>query len=545
MRILPLCLLTLLLGCGNEETPMSTVPQNSVYEISFTADGEFANPYTDVVASATFENGAGEVITRPAFWDGGNTWKVRFSGPKAGDTWRWQTTAEPAVGGLHDQRGQVTISEYTGENALLQKGLLKMSPGKRNVVHADGSTFLVVADTPWAIPFRATVDQVEVYAKKRQAQGFNSALLMTLQPDMKAEGPEGRNIDQGFARAFSDLPEGQLVQLRPEYFQYLDTIIETLLAHEIVPVYQPVFHGFGWKGLDVLGNVIEPAQYERYTKYLLARYGAQPAFWLLAGDNGGRDPGVEEAGIMMEAWDSYRQPTGLHYNPCDDYLAEWAVDNDLKHCEHYNKSFQDADWLDFQWAQTGHGQEHQYHKVERMYDNLPTKAAANGEPTYEGMNDGKNGLGWWQGEDAWGQLFAGGTMGVVYGAAGLWQWKVSADEEGWTAWATQPMSWRDALDLEGARYVGYVNEGLKSLPLADMEKRPDLSPSGHQVLAVPGKAYLAYAPQGGAIGLTGLEGDLQGAWFDPRTGIFQEAIAVDGQYNAPSEDHWILILEAR
>ncbi|MFT6810010.1 MAG: hypothetical protein ACJA01_003253 [Saprospiraceae bacterium] len=117
---------------------------------------------------------------------------------------------------------------------------------------------------------------------------------------------------------------------------------------------------------------------------------------------------------MMEEWDSYEQPTGLHYNPCDDFIALWAVNNPVKHCEHYNKTFQSEEWLDFQWAQTGHSNEHQYHKVERMYENLPIKASANGEPTYEGMGDGKLGLGWWQGEDAWMQLMSGGTMGSLW-----------------------------------------------------------------------------------------------------------------------------------
>ena len=160
----------------------------------------------------------------------------------------------------------------------------------------------------------------------------------------------------------------------------------------------------------------------------------------------GRDPGVQPSGEMMEQWDCYGQPTGLHYNPCDDYIASWAVDNPLKHCEHYNKMFQAEAWLDFQWAQTGHGGEHLLHKVERMYENHPTKASANGEPTYEGMNNGKNGLGWWQGEEAWMQLMAGGTMGVVYGAATLWQWKVSPEEEGWPAWTDQNTSWDQGIE---------------------------------------------------------------------------------------------------
>ena len=68
-----------------------------------------------------------------------------------------------------------------------------MSEGHRNVVHHSGKSFLVVGDTPWAIPFRATTAQVEVYAKDRQKKGFNTALMMTLQPDMNAEGPNERD----------------------------------------------------------------------------------------------------------------------------------------------------------------------------------------------------------------------------------------------------------------------------------------------------------------------------------------------------------------
>ncbi len=88
----------------------------------------------------------------------------------------------------------------------------------------------------------------------------------------------------------------------------------------------------------------------RYCRYLLARYGSRPAIWLIAADSGGRDPGVPEAGALLEAEDAYAQPTSLHYNSCDNYVAEWTVDNPRKHCLHYNGSFQEADWLDFQWA---------------------------------------------------------------------------------------------------------------------------------------------------------------------------------------------------
>jgi hypothetical protein len=55
-------------------------------------------------------------------------------------------------------------------------------------------------------------------------------------------------------------------------------------------------------------------------------------------------------------------------------------------------------------------------------------ASANGEPTYE--NGGRRGraAGWWQGHEAWCNLCAGGSMGVVYGAGSLWQWRLHLND---------------------------------------------------------------------------------------------------------------------
>ncbi len=447
------------------------VDQWSTHEITLTSAETYKNPYTDVAVWALFVSKKGDSLKRPAFWDGQDIWKIRFAPTDADGLWSWESYASnPKDKGLTGQTGKLRSVTYNGKNKLIKNGHLKMSEGHRNVVHPSGKSFLVVGDTPWAIPFRATKEQVEIYAKDRQEKGFNTALMMTLQPDTKAEGPDERDTEQGFKRAFEDLSEGHIDRIKVDYFQYLDSIVNILLSHEIVPVYQPVFHGYGWKGLQVLGRTIEPGEYVRYCKYLLARYGSQPAFWLLGGDHNGKDPGILESGIMMQEWDCYTQPTGLHYNPCDDFLASWAEEGS-DHCFHENKAYQDQDWLDFQWAQTGHDEDHLYHKVERMYGNLPTKAVANGEPTYEGMNDGKNGLGWWQGEEAWMQLMHGGTMGVVYGTATLWQWKISPTEEGWPAWTDQPTSWKEAMHMRGSTYVGLVGKILGGLDLTDIEKR--------------------------------------------------------------------------
>lgn len=529
--------------CCSNPAPV-LIEQWTSFEITLQSTQTYKNAYTDLEVWAQFISPHQDTMLRPGFWDGDSIWRVRFSPPDTNTLWSWRTfCSDPSNTGLHGKTGLFKSCSYRGKNPLIKKGLLRMSPGKRNVMHHNGQPFLVVGDTPWSLPFRSTIEQAKIYATDRQQKGFNTSLLMSVQPDMEAEGPEKRNTAGGFMRGFNDLSKGHINQLKPAYFQYLDSLTDVLVKHEIVPVFQPIFHGYGWKGKNVLGNHINPNEYVRYCKYLLARFGSKPAFWLLAGDNGGDDPGVRESGEMMEVWDCYQQPTGLHYNPCDDYVASWAIDNPLKHCEHYNKTHQAEKWLDFQWAQTGHGPEHLYHKVERMYEYKPTKASANGEPTYEGMNNGQNGLGWWQGEDAWMQLMSGGTMGVVYGAACLWQWKITAQEEGWPAWTDQDKSWKEAMQMEGSNFVGNVSKAFAGLDYLDMEKRPDLTLGSQPLLAKEGSLYISYLREGGEIAIRGVPNQLPFRWFNPKVGVFGESIPNNnGHFQAPNGDPWVLIV---
>lgn len=315
---------SILWACGTHPKTME-VAQWTTCELKFESQKEYANPYTDVDVWARFVNEKGDTLIRPAFWDGGNVWKVRFTPPDAGQKWSWTSHASTDDDGLSGKTGTLRSVAYNGRNKLLRHGLLRMSPGKRNVVHADGTPFLIVGDTPWSIPYRATTEQVETYAADRKEKGFNTSLLITLQPDRFAQGPEARNTVLGFARAFEDLSEGELNKLKPDYFRTLDTIVDILTAHELTPVFAPFAHGYGWKGETAIGGEVKPDQYVRYCKYLLARYGSRPALWLINLDGHPlHAKGIEPAGEAMEQWDAYRQPVGLHYSPFDDYMATWA-----------------------------------------------------------------------------------------------------------------------------------------------------------------------------------------------------------------------------
>lgn len=513
--VLTLVLIVSAIACISQEEIFTE--QWKEMEITFSSSADYENPYTGVELWVEFIHTSGDKLVRPGFWDGENTWKVRFASPADTGKWIWKSfCSNPDDRGLNGKEGQILCRPSSGKDIFTLHGLLKMSEGKRNITHADGTPFLMIGDTPWALPWRGTVESVTAYAQNRHERGFNTALLMSLQPDRGVEGTRDRAIEGGFGVAFEDLKEGHINRINVSYFHYFDSLRNILVDHGIVPVFQPVFHGFGWKGKDVLGWTVDPDEYARYTRYLIARYGAGPSMWLVGGDGNGNNNGVPEGGLETEKWDAYHQPTGIHYNPFDDYCPDSQNESN---CFHQNKAHQDAEWLDFQWCQTGHSGQHLFYKVERMYQNKPVKAVANGEPTYEGIRVPENGSGWWQGHEAWSQFLSGGTMGVVYGAGGLWNWKLTPDEEGWADWCNSHVSWREAIELPGSKYVGYLGKALKGVDVTDIEKHPKLA-EGKLCLAKPGRVYIVYLPEGGKVTLIQLSANLKYRWFDPRKGEF-------------------------
>ncbi len=257
------------------------------------------------------------------------------------------------------------------------------------------------------------------------------------------------------------------------------------------------------------GNVVSAEDYARYGRYLVARYGARPAIWLVGGDGPAIDPLVVEqldrAGQDIEKWDAYRQPTGILYSP-----------------HALNRTHQDKAWLDFQWCPTGHNGEHVAGRVAGrvadMWRNTPVKAVANGEPTYENMGKTGRGAGWWQGHEAWCDLTAGGAMGLVHGAGSLWQWRLHAKEPDHADWCTAPgAGWREALDFEGSRYPGIAAKSFDGLPFAEMQPNWTYT-YGRRGLAVPRKLFVLYLPDGGGTGITSLAVPRAYRIYDPRTG---------------------------
>jgi hypothetical protein len=129
-------------------------------ELALQAAQAYANGYTDVEVWADFTHDSGLVLRRPAFWDGGSTWKVRFASPDAKGQWTWRVLSSVDDAGLTGQTGVVACeSGPVTQHRFCKHGFWRMTPGKRNLVHADGRAAVLVGDTAWGLPWRASHEQ--------------------------------------------------------------------------------------------------------------------------------------------------------------------------------------------------------------------------------------------------------------------------------------------------------------------------------------------------------------------------------------------------
>src|SRR5438445_8834129 len=115
-----LLLFFILIGCfiGDPVRAASVVVQaNTPAEIIFTATTRPRDPFNEVTLDAVFTDPAGHTFRVPAFWDGGNIWKVRYSSPVVGRH-DFRTERTPNDLGLNRLTGQVKITPYRGANPL-------------------------------------------------------------------------------------------------------------------------------------------------------------------------------------------------------------------------------------------------------------------------------------------------------------------------------------------------------------------------------------------------------------------------------------------
>ncbi len=524
------------------------VPLHAVLEIALHSTQPYASPYNDVDVTVTVTGPGGMSFKVPAFWDGENTWKFRFSGSMAGDYTYTTSCTNHADSGLDQQSGKITVQETPSTNPLRLHGRLRVSADRRHFEHEDGTPFLWVGDTWWmGLTTRLDWPQgFKTLTADRVAKGFSVVQIIAGPlPDMDAWDVRGKN-EAGFP-----FTEG-FESVNPAYFDHADLKIGHLVDAGLVPCIVGMWGYY----LPQIG--VEKIQ--RFWRYLVARYGAYPVMWCIAGE--GTMPyylsGTKEADaeLQKKGWtevmrsvrelDGYHNPIGIHPT---NRGREMVVDPGL---------------MDFDMLQTGHGDiesiENVRNTVKKSYEEELRMPVVNSEINYEGI------MGYcWQNIQRWCFYITllNGAAGHTYGANGIWQMSTPEHPYGPSphgrSWGNTP--WNEAYQLPGSRQIGLGAGLLRRYSWWEMEPHPEwLEAAGRNdawrsaCAGIPGKLRIAYISFLWDPPLVkGLEKDInyQAFYFDPITGkdipLGPVTPGSDGSWRAPlpPEVHdWVLVLQA-
>jgi hypothetical protein len=280
--LLGVVLFLLIQAVGAFGAPTPTATQTRMFEGTFASSKIYADPFNDVDVDVIFTNGQ-QSWRMPTFWDGGSKWTVRFAPPAPGEyTYHLESTDKnnPDLNG-HESR--ITIRPYDGTNVLLQHGMPRVSENKRYFEYADGTPFYWLGDTWWTgLSDRISWEGFQKLTADRKAKGFTVVQIVAgMIPNNEEEAP----IDAGYRNEGGAVYDPQFKQVNPKYFDYADRRIQTLVNAGITPA----IVGAWRQALAQMGI----AKMEKHWRYIIARYGAYPVFWIVGGEV--YDPNMAEA----------------------------------------------------------------------------------------------------------------------------------------------------------------------------------------------------------------------------------------------------------
>jgi len=483
---------------------------NQVAEFALNAARPHADPFNAVRVDVLFKAPSGGDLRVPAFWAGGNVWKVRYASRETGRHTYVTVCSDRSDAGLHGIEGEVEIVEYGGRNPLFRHGPLTVASSRRCLRHADGTPFFWLGDTWWMGLCRRIgwPDEFGELTADRVAKGFNVVQIVAgLYPDMGAFDERGAN-EAGFPW------EENWKSIRPEYFDMADRRIAHLVENGIVPC---VVGAWGYY-LPWLG----PEKMKRHWRYLIARWGAYPVVWCIAGeanlpwylvpnfpyDDRQAVTGWTEIAGYVRATDPFHRLISIHPTGLGRLSARGSID--------------DQGLLDFDMLQTGHGDRQSLgptvDTVRWSHAAEPRMPVLNSEVNYEGIlerchDDVQRLMSW--------TCILNGACGHTYGANGIWQMNQKDIPYGKSPHGGTygPTPWQDAMRLPGSSQLGAAKRLLERYEWWRFEPHPewaryaDAQPRDEwhrpHAAGIPDRVRFVYAPQGHKLVLGGLAG---GGW---------------------------------
>jgi hypothetical protein len=380
----------------------------------------------------------------------------------------------------------------------------------------------------------------------RVRKGFNVIQIVAgLYPDMPQFDPRGAN-EAGYPW------EPDYKRINPAYFDMADVRIQHLVEHGLVPC---IVGAWGYY-LPLLG--VE--RMKQHWRYLVARWGAYPVVWCLAGEgtmpyylstNPDRDRATQkrgwtEIGNYVHSIDPSHHPVTIH-------PSETARD-----------TVDDPAAIDFDMLQTGHSDRRSIpNTVQRVTGSLPRAPkmpVINGEVCYEGiMEASRQEL---QRFMFWACVLSG-AAGHTYGANGIWQINTAEQPYGPSphgrSWGDTP--WDTAYQLPGSQQLGLAKALLTRFQWWRLEPHPEwVEPHWNKddymqpyAAGIPDELRVMYLPApAGPVKVKQLEKatNWQAFFFNPANGKEHDAgpVSVDGNGDwqtptPPIFQDWVCVLQ--
>lgn len=504
-------------------------------ELHFKSAKTYQYPFIEVETRAEFQGPDGGRVVLNAFFDGDDTWTVRFVPDRAG-RWQYKLRSFPADGGLCAS-GEIFVeeSETPGE-----RGFLRAFPGEGWGLRFDGGEdLLVIGDTMYNL-FGAAYCGVDVrkILEKRKAQGHN-LIRVKFNPTPYQIGFEIAPWCNRPVYPWAGTPEQpDYTAFNLEYFRAAERVLE--LCEELGIGMELIVMPFSYELPMTDRAHFLPEHQELYVGYIVSRCAAYKSlyFWDVANEYNQYALGMinffngplEElvcaryaeriAGLIRRA-DGYRHPVGVH-----DTMGSSAVVKPLK--ERFNPD-SGIDVLFFQsWGDLGSqrgkdlcsGLEESIQKHVRSNRYVGILA----EYGYEHKAD----------KAEWPDFGKG--IGPQHTRRGAWRALMSGVHVICGYENTSVTVLEAENDVPGVKYIGFLKNFFTSvvkystyrpadgLAFEEIERG---KPEDERTLclATPdASSVIAYLPAGGRVGIRYARAEAPDVfWFDPMSGVLAKA----------------------
>jgi Protein of unknown function (DUF4038)/Domain of unknown function (DUF5060)/Putative collagen-binding domain of a collagenase/Zinc carboxypeptidase len=533
------------------------VPRWEMHEFVLRGRAHVAGPFRDAALVGEFTAPSGQMLTVEGFYDGEETWRLRFAPDEEGE-WHYLLRGE---GVALSERGRLRCV------APSAPGLIRIHPDNPYAfAYADGTPFFPMGDTCYGLysdspitpPLRAQ------YLQTRRAQRFNFVRMHAM-----PHRPIHERSDPRFWAWGGTPQEPDLDRFNPAFFRGLDELLREMQAvgmnAELL-----LLNFYLWPGTDP--KLWTPERERHWLRYLCARYAAfsNVFLWTIANEYETHPDGKYRLDVpddvewakatarYIKQHDPYRHPVTIHpvisastrgASPRSPFEPPWRI----------GPFFGDGDAIDVLSQQTGQqGERVTWDETEHCWrgdvpeivaslraDRRYRKPVLNTESGYEYLRGAATERQQVHHTDkvrraSWRIVCAGGYLAAgFHGTIG--------HSDVWNRLDAPNRYTFQVRDEGAAAQLRALYEFFTALPFWRLQPFDGVTGEA-QALAVPGERYVLYLPHGGrvAVDLGALPGTVTARWFNPRDGRWGNDATAEGggrrEFAAPDAHDWALLI---